>query len=169
MIEETLQAPKLNRSPDLPVSGVTPLQVLTGGVDYETVSRFRNHVFSSLNELRRLRDWVESSAASGLQRGLALWALGCHDEAAPVLEEHKSNPAVANCLARSYTAVGRLREAERVLGRKQEDPEQAGTWLGVLEARRDTDQLRSELARLRRVASPHLSRVGAINRPRVGG
>ena len=145
--------PKYPSPFNLTATEVTPVQGLTGDIGYETVSQFRNQVFSSLGEMERLRDWVASPKATGLQRGLALWALGRHQEAVTILEEHKSNPALADCLARSYTALGRLDEAEAVLGRRKQDPPQATTWLGVLEARRDAEQLRSELERLRRIVS----------------
>ena len=72
MTEETVQLPEPNPSP-FPVTAaeVTPVQGLTGDIGYQTVSQFRHQVFSSLDEVERLRDWVASPAAMGLQRGLA--------------------------------------------------------------------------------------------------
>jgi DNA-directed RNA polymerase subunit alpha len=128
---------------------VGPVAQVAGDIDYGTVTEFRQQVFSSLAELERLRDWVASPMATGLQRGMALWALGRHQEAVPILEEHKSNPAVAECLGRSYVAMNRLDDAETALSRRKEDATQAASWLGVMEARGDADRLRAELEQLR--------------------
>ena len=149
MTEETVPASEPNGSP--PSSTLTetpPIQRMVGEIGYDKVAEFRMHVFSSLDEVERLRDWVGGPQASGLQRGLALWALGQHRDATPILEEHKANPAIAECLARSYIATGRLEEAGTVLSRRHEDPAQASTWLAVLEARGDAEPLASELEKV---------------------
>ncbi len=146
MTEETVQAAQTNPSsfePDPPA--VAPISRLTGEITYDVVAQFRKQVFSSLDEVDRLRDWVASPQATGPQRGLALWALGRHAEAIPLLEEQKSNPALADCLARSYTALGRLDEAEAVLTHKTQDQPQASAWLSVLEARSEAEPLSAQL------------------------
>ena len=149
MTEETVQASQTNPSPFNPTATpVAPVAQVAGEPGYGSVAEFRTQVFSSLAELERLRDWVASPNATGLQRGMALWALGRHSEAVEILEEHKSNPAVAECLGRSYVALQRFDEAEAVLSRVKEDPPQAAAWLWVLEARGDPDRLRSELEQL---------------------
>ena len=140
MTEETVQ---------LSTQQGSPVELLQRDLDYETVAEFRNRVFSNVRELERLHDWLSTPAATGPQRGLALWALGRHADAVPLLEPQKANPAIADCLARSYAALGRFDDAEKVLTAYQRDRHQAATWLHVQESRGDAARLQAALEQLR--------------------
>lgn len=145
MTEETVQTSPSPSSPSDSTSSSSSsenaVEVLQGELDHEKIRTFRERVFRSVREMERLRDWLASPMAGGLARGVALWALARHPEALPILEEHRDNPAVAVCLASSYTALGRYDEAEEVLTHWREDPVQLGAYLRVLEARGDVDRL----------------------------
>lgn len=121
-----------------------PLTLLQGDLDYAKVDAFRRSVFQSINQVERLRDWLQSPMAKGLPRGLALWALGRHAEAIDLLADHKANPAVADCLGRSYAALGRLDDAQKTLSRRDNDPQQAFSWLLVLDQHGDGERLKTE-------------------------
>ena len=146
MTEEMVQDP--TPSDATPVDGgepekvrIDPLSVLNGTIDHDAVRQFRGHVFSSLKEVERMRDWLQSPVATGIGRGLVLWALGRHDEAADLLAVEEGNPAIADALARCYLALGRHGDAERVLTNKSGDPQQAMTWLLVVESKLDAEAL----------------------------
>ncbi|MGE0144650.1 MAG: DNA-directed RNA polymerase subunit alpha C-terminal domain-containing protein [Planctomycetota bacterium] len=117
-------------TPDL---GVDPLSVLDGTLDATAVAAFRRNAFRSVHEIERLRDWLATPMARGIKRGMTLWALGRHAEAAPLLDEHKASPAVAICLAQSLAAIGRTEDAIAVLAQRNTDATQASTALHVLE------------------------------------
>lgn len=120
-----------------------PSKLLSGEIDFAKLDLLRKTVFQSLNHIESLRDWVASPVAKGLPRALALWALGRHAEALDGLAEQRSNPAIADCLARSYIALGRSDDAIKALARKESDPRQAITWILALEAKGDIEALRA--------------------------
>jgi DNA-directed RNA polymerase subunit alpha len=113
------------------------------------LASLRRQVFSSINRVEALRDWLATPAARGLPRALALWALGRHAEAAEGLAGHRTNPAVADCLARSYLALGRIDDAIKALAHKDSDPQQTFTWLLCLEAKGDTKALRAAVDKVK--------------------
>ncbi|MBK8977450.1 MAG: tetratricopeptide repeat protein [Planctomycetes bacterium] len=131
-----------------------PIEVVSGAIDHRAIQEFRRRVFSSVHELERLRDWVESPMAGGIQRGLVLWALGDHQRAVEVLEGEARNPAIAVCLARSYHTLGRYDDAEKVLSASDIDPVQAAALLRVVEARGDGERLQREIERLGDMLEP---------------
>jgi DNA-directed RNA polymerase subunit alpha len=144
-------------------------ELLKGEISKDTITAFRRRVFSSVHELERLRDWVASSNATGLARGLALWALGRHREAAPILVEQSRNPAIADCLARTYLALDKLNEAEKVLTQYQKDPQQASTWLDVQAARGEAEKLKKAIDLVRELLTPadvkyHTGRLHELQR-----
>ncbi|MHC4513246.1 MAG: DNA-directed RNA polymerase subunit alpha C-terminal domain-containing protein [Planctomycetota bacterium] len=126
-------------------AGGSSITLLTEPIDEAVIARFRNRTFSNVRELERVRDWLQSPMATGIKRALALWALGQHRDAIPTLEEHKSNPALADCLARSYVALGKLQEAEALLSDRANNPRQAATYLACRERSGDAQQLRNAL------------------------
>ena len=71
-----------------------PMEILAERIDHDSLREFRKAVFRTLHQLEKLRDWIDSPAASGARRGLALWVLGRHKEAVPDLQKDKSNPVV---------------------------------------------------------------------------
>ena len=132
-------------------SDQTFTDLLRREVSHQTVGEFRTRVFSSVNEFERLRDWVQSPQATGIGRGLALWALGRHQEAVPILAEQQKNPVVAEALARSYLALEKYNEAEKALTNWTKDPGHASTYLEVLAARGDDAKLQKSLDQVRSV------------------
>ncbi len=131
-----------------------PLEIVSGAIDHQTIHQFRAAVFRSVDRFEKLRDWVHSPMSSGIQRGLALWALGRHREAIECLEGEVRNPAIAVCLARSYVATGRYDDAEAALTGKEVDSVQTAAYLRVVEARDDGERLEKELERLDGVLDP---------------
>ncbi|HLU38628.1 MAG TPA: hypothetical protein VK081_04535, partial [Planctomycetota bacterium] len=131
-----------------------PMELLADRIDYETLSDFRKSAFRTMQQLERLRDWVDGPEASGARRGLALWVLGRHKDAVPELQKEANNPVVANCLARSLCELGRLDEAEKVLTQAGSDPHQAATMLEILDRRGDPDKLLAALEKNAGVLTP---------------
>ncbi len=129
----------------------SPLDILAGELTAEKLRQFRRAIFRSVHDLEKLRDWISSPMASGLPRGLALWMLGRHKDALPLLAEKKSNPVVADCIARSHLALGDLDAADKWLTAAKTDPMQAATSLDVLVARGDAEKVEKALASLRDV------------------
>ncbi len=113
--------------------GTDPLTALDGAIDHQRLAEYRHHAFRSVHEIERLRDWLASPMARGIKRAVVLWSLGRHEEALPLLEEQRENPAIAICLARSYAALGRTDDALKVLVARKSDALQAIAALQVLE------------------------------------
>jgi len=130
---------------------VDPTALLAGEVTYEKLDQFRAAMFQSIRQIESLRDWLPTPQAKGLPRAIVLWALGRHAESLDELLQAKNSPAIADCLARSYAALGRFDDAARVLQRRDNDPRQAFTWMLVLEAKNDADKLKSEFERLKNI------------------
>ncbi len=126
-----------------------PTSLLAGEIDHQKLANLRKAVFQSLGHVEGLRDWLASPMARGTARSLALWALGRHAEAVEGLVEHRANPAIADCLARSYAVLGRFDEAVKVLAQKDSDKHQAATWLHVLDLQGDVEALRKALDKTR--------------------
>jgi len=147
MAEQTVPAQDKN-------SHASALDTLKGAIQHDTVREFRRRVFSNVNDLESLRDWLATPDATGLQRGMVLWALGRHNEAVPLLEHDKSNPAIADCLAKSYLALDRKDDAETVLKEKNSDPAQGSTFLEILEVKADVAKMKKVLDGLESKLSP---------------
>jgi len=130
------------------------VSLLEGPLDAATVKRFRRRLFSTVRELENARDWLASPMATGIKRGLALWALGKHTEALPILETEKDNPAIANCIARSLLELGRYDDAEARLTDRQSDPDQASTYLNITARRGDAEALQGVIDEVRGILSP---------------
>lgn len=126
---------------------VNPKMLLTGELTYESLDRFRNQVFKSTHAVDDLREWLSSPEAQGIPRYLVLWALGRHEEAIRGLTEHKNNPAIADCIGRSYAALGRVEDAQKVLTLRTTDPRQAFTWMLAVESRGDAELMKAEFER----------------------
>ncbi len=135
------------------VNAQPAVSLLDGPVDTNTVRQFRHRLFSTVRELERARDWLTSPMASGIKRGLALWALGKHTEALPILEEQRENPAIANCMARSLLELGRYDDAEAVITDRLSDPEQASTYLNIAARRGNAETLQTALDNVRGILS----------------
>lgn len=147
MTEETAQA---IASPH----HASPLDLLKGDIDQARIDQFKQSVYRSVGSVDKLKEWAASPTSSGLQRALTLWAVGRHAGAAPLLAEHKSNPAVANCLAQSLVALRKLDGIEALLTAKDRNPQQAITWLTALEARGDAAALAKGLEKVQSILPP---------------
>ena len=69
-----------------------PLETIKGKIEHETIREFKRRVFSNVNELENLRDWLGTPGAQGVARALVLWALGRHNEAVPLLDDMSDIP-----------------------------------------------------------------------------
>ena len=112
-----------------------PMDFLAERIDHDSLREFRKAAFRTLNQLEKLRDWIDTPSSAGVKRGVALWALGRFKEAVPDLSKDKGNPVVANCLARSLCETGQLDEAEKLLTQTKTDPHQAATLMQILDRR----------------------------------
>jgi DNA-directed RNA polymerase subunit alpha len=137
-----------------PIPSLDPTALLAGDLTPTKLDAFRAAVFQSVDSLQQLRDWLSDPRAKGTARGVALWALGRHEEAVPLLSADKTNPVVALCLASSQAALGRLDEAQKLLSRRESDPAQALVWLRALDAANDVEKLPKEAEKLKALLSP---------------
>jgi DNA-directed RNA polymerase subunit alpha len=132
----------------------SPAALLSGPIDSEVIARFRREAFRSVDDVERLRDWLANPGAKGLPRALALWALGRHKEALPLLQEHKDTKGVPACIARSHLALGNPTAAEKALPAKPQDPEEISALLESVAAQRDPERFAAVLERLGGTLSP---------------
>lgn len=137
-----------------PIPSLDPAALLAGDLTPTKLDAFRAAVFQSVDSLQQLRDWLQDPRAKGTARGVALWALGRHEEAIPLLSGDKTNPVVACCLASSYAAMGKLDEAQKLLSRRDADPVQALVWLRALDANNDAERLIKDVEKLKSQLSP---------------
>jgi DNA-directed RNA polymerase subunit alpha len=131
-----------------------PLTLLQGELNFDTLEAFRTAAFRSISTVESLQDWLHNPQATGTARSLVLWAMGRHTDALPGLEAEKGNPAIADCLARSYAALGRVEDAKNVLGLRESDPRQAFTWLQAVETELDVETLKNEFQRCQSALRP---------------
>jgi DNA-directed RNA polymerase subunit alpha len=136
-----------------PIPSLDPTALLAGDLTPTKLDAFRAAVFQSVDSLQQLRDWLQDPRAKGTARGVALWALGRHEEAIPLLSPDKTNPVVACCLASSHAALGNLDEAQKLLSRRESDSVQALVWLRGLDANNDAERLIKDVAKLESLLS----------------
>ena len=60
-----------------------PMDFLAERIDHDSLREFRKAAFRTLNQLEKLRDWIDTPSSAGVKRGVALWALGRFKEAVP--------------------------------------------------------------------------------------
>ena len=104
-----------------PLPSLDPAALLAGDLTPTKLDNFKAAVFHTVDSLEQLRDWLQTPKAKGTARGVALWALGRHEEAIPLLSGDKSNAVVALCLASSLAALGQIEEAGKLLSRRETD------------------------------------------------
>lgn len=136
-----------------PIPSLDPASLLSGDMTPTKLDAFRAAVFQSVDSLQELRDWLQDPRAKGTARGIALWALGRHADAVPLLSADKGNPVVALCLAASHAALGNLDEAAKLLAQRERDPGQALVWLRALDHASDRERLTAEFAKCRALLS----------------
>ena len=138
-----------------PIESLDPNALLRGEITHAVLETFRSKAFRSINSVEHLRDWLASPIAQGLPRSIVLWALGRHREALDGLLAQKQNAAIADCIARSYIALGKVAEADAILTQKATDARQAFTWLLAVESTLDADRLHKELERYKAKLDPN--------------
>ncbi|MFK7742134.1 MAG: DNA-directed RNA polymerase subunit alpha C-terminal domain-containing protein [Planctomycetota bacterium] len=127
--------------PNEPQPSLDPTAMLAGEMTPERLEVFRSAAFQSVDSFEQLRDWLFDPRAQGTPRGIALWALGRHEEAAPLLAAEQGNAVTAICLADSYAALGRIDDVESGLPNRETDPAQAEVWLRALDANNAGEKL----------------------------
>ena len=137
------------------IESLDPNALLRGEITFAVLDTFRSKVFRSINSVEHLRDWLGSPMAQGMARSLVLWALGRHREALDGLLTQKNNPAIADCIARSYIALGKVAEADAMLTNKTTDPRHAFTWLLAVESTLDAERLQKEFDRCKAKLDPN--------------
>jgi DNA-directed RNA polymerase subunit alpha len=137
-----------------PIPSLDPGSLLAGDMTPTKLDAFRAAVFQSVDTLQQLRDWLSDPRAKGTARGIAMWALGRHAEALPLLAADKGNAVVALCMASSQGALGNLDETQKLLSRRETDAAQALLWLRALDGQNDGERLAKDLAKLKGLLSP---------------
>ncbi|MBL8730570.1 MAG: tetratricopeptide repeat protein [Planctomycetes bacterium] len=137
-----------------PIPSLDPSSLLAGEMTAGKLDAFRAAVFQTVDSVEQLRDWLATPPAKGTARGVALWALGRHDEAVPLLSSDKQNPIVALCLASSHAALGNLDEAARLLPHRERDAAQALVWLRGLDTAGAGERLAKDAAKLQSLLGP---------------
>lgn len=127
---------------------IDPTTFLEGDLTADRLASFRKAAFKSVDTFQNLRDWLSDPRAQGTARGIALWALGRHEEATTLLAAETGNDIVALCLAESYAALGQLDNVKERLPKRDSDPAQALAWLRALDATNATEQLIEETSKL---------------------
>ena len=123
-----------------------PIELLAEPFDHDKIDRFRLAMFRTVHTYESLKDWIDSPMSSGLPRAVAQWAVGFHRDAVDGFTGKVSdNPALSDCLAKSYIALGRFEEADTALSARSTDDVQFSTYLTLLDARGDHETLTSEL------------------------
>lgn len=132
---------------DQVTSTLDPTSLLTGAINLQTLDAFRKAVFQTVDSLESLRDWLSSPMAKGTARGVALWALGRHQDARSLLEADRGNAAVVLCLVDGYAAAGDLKKVEELLPNRGSDSAAALAWLRALDMMASGEQLAADLAK----------------------
>lgn len=137
-----------------PFPSLDPTALLAGDLTPTKLDAFRAAVFQSVDTLQQLRDWLSDPRAKGTARGVAMWALGRHEDAVALLSADKGNPVVVCCLASSLGALGKLDDAAKLLTRRESDAAQAIVWLRALDGQSAADRLAKDLDKLKGLLSP---------------
>ncbi len=137
-----------------PIPSLDPTALLSGDLTPTKLDAFRAAVFQSVDSLQQLRDWLSDPRAKGTARGVAMWALGRHADAVPLLTPDKTNPVVACCLASSQAALGNIDDAAKLLSRRDTDAVQALVWLRALDLANDVERLTKDAVKLKGLLSP---------------
>lgn len=152
-----------------PIPSLDPASLLSGDITPTKLDAFRAAVFQSVDALQQLRDWLQDPRAKGTARGIALWALGRHQEAIALLQADKANPVVALCLASSLAAVGNVDDAAKLLNKRESDPAQALVWLRALDYANDAERLTKDVEKCKALLGEndrkyYTGRVAELNR-----
>ncbi|HEB52544.1 MAG TPA: tetratricopeptide repeat protein [bacterium] len=140
--------------PNEPTPSLDPAALLAGDLTPAKLESFRKAVFQSVDSFQQLRDWLQDPRATGAARGIAMWALGRHEEAVPLLAAESGNEVAAACLADSYAALGQLDDVKAQLPRRESDPAQALIWLRALDSNNQNELLIDQVGKLGKLLAP---------------
>lgn len=118
--------------PNEPQPSLDPTVFLEGDLTPARLASFKSAAFKTVDSFQQLRDWLFDPRAQGTARGIAMWALGRHEDAAPLLAADGGEVA-SLCLAESYAALGQVDNAKAKLPNRETDAIQALTWLRALD------------------------------------
>jgi DNA-directed RNA polymerase subunit alpha len=118
--------------PNEPQPSLDPSVYLEGDLTPAKLASFKSAAFKTVDSFQQLRDWLFDPRAQGTARGIAMWALGRHEDAAPLLAADAGEVA-SLCLAESYAALGQVDNAKSKLPNRESDATQALTWLRALD------------------------------------
>lgn len=118
--------------PNEPQPSLDPTVFLEGDLTPARLASFKSAAFKTVDSFQQLRDWLFDPRAQGTARGIAMWALGRHEDAAPLLAADGGEVA-SLCLAESYAALGQVDNAKTKLPNRETDAIQALTWLRALD------------------------------------
>lgn len=118
--------------PNEPQPSLDPSVYLEGDLTPDRLASFKSAAFKTVDSFQQLRDWLFDPRAQGTARGIAMWALGRHEDAAPLLAADAGEVA-SLCLAESYAALGQVDDAKAKLPNRESDATQALTWLRALD------------------------------------
>ena len=118
--------------PNEPQPSLDPSVFLEGDVTPDRLASFKSAAFKTVDSFQQLREWLFDPRAQGTARGIAMWALGRHEDAAPLLAADAGEVA-SLCLAESYAALGQVDKAKSKLPNRESDATQALTWLRALD------------------------------------
>ena len=121
-----------------PQPTLDPTAMLAGELTPEKLEAFRKAAFRTVDSFEQLRDWLSHPLAQGAARGIAMWALGRHEDAVTLLADEKSEVARL-CLADCYASLGQLDKVQATLTNRETDAPQAIVWLRALDANNSTD------------------------------
>jgi DNA-directed RNA polymerase subunit alpha len=118
--------------PNEPQPSLDPSVFLEGDLTPDRLASFKSAAFKTVDSFQQLREWLFDPRAQGTARGIAMWALGRHEDAAPLLAADAGEVA-SLCLAESYAALGQVDKAKSKLPNRESDATQALTWLRALD------------------------------------
>ena len=140
--------------PNEPQPSLDPTALLAGDLTTAKLDSFRSAAFQSVDSFQQLRDWLSDPRAQGTARGIALWALGRHEEAIALLSADDKNDVVALCLADCYAALSQLEQVKAQLPKRESDGSQALIWLRALDTQNDGEQLAEAFSKLGQLLQP---------------
>jgi DNA-directed RNA polymerase subunit alpha len=139
--------------PNEPQPSLDPTVFLEGSLTPAKLASFRTAAFKTVDSFQQLRDWLFDPRAQGTARGIAMWALGRHADAAPLLAADANNEVANLCLAESYAALGQIDNAKAKLPNRESDATQALTWLRALDTAK-SPELVDEVSKLSHLLGP---------------
>jgi len=121
-----------------PQPKLDPTTLLAGELTTEKLEAFRKAAFKSVDSFQQLRDWLSHPLAQGAARGVAMWALGRHEDAIGLLSSEQSDVAKL-CVADCHAALGHLDQVKASLPNHGTDARQALAWLRALDINNSSD------------------------------